>query len=289
MSTQDRNTSLAELRDSIQELPTIPETLSRILSLLEDPNSGARDLAEVIRCDAPLAAKVLRLANSPLYRKQRSIATIQECVSVLGYRTVRQVALCVSVISTLGQECEARGAGLDYRELWRHGVAVGAVAQELARQADTCDAETAFTAGLLHDLGKLVLSLEFPRTYGELVAQRCREGRHLVEVERRELGFDHARAGEELATAWNFPVELAEPIGAHHEAQPPGPTVAVVALADYLGNLLDPSDGDLGFDAMLVDTAPFYRTAGLQREDVEAHLDQLRDAIRAASPLRNLH
>jgi len=288
MSTRERNTSLAELRDSIQELPTIPETLSRILSLLEDPNSGARDLAEVIRCDAPLAAKILRLANSPLYRKQRTIGTIQECVSVLGYRTVRQVALCVSVISTLGQECEARGASVDYRDLWRHGVAVAAVAQALARQAGNCDPEIAFTAGLLHDLGKLVLGLEFPSTYGELVALRCREGRHLVEVERRELGFDHARAGEELASAWSFPVELVEPIGAHHEDQPPGALVAVVALADYLGNLLDPADGDLGFDAMLVDTAPLYRAAGLQREDVEAGLEQLREAIRTASPLRNL-
>jgi len=282
-------TSLESLRDSVQDLPTIPETLSRILELLEDPNSGARDLGDVIRGDAPLASKVLRLANSPLYQKQRSIGTVQECVSVLGYRTVRQVALCVSVVSTLGHECSARGATLDYRDLWRHGVAVGAVAQELARLAAHPEPADVFSAGLLHDLGKFVLVLQHPRGYSEVVRDRCRQGRRLVDLEREVLGFDHAAAGAVLAEAWNFPATLAVPIAGHHVPEPADRGTALVALADYLGNLLDPATSDLGFDALLVDTRPLYRAAGLERDHVEAHLADLREAIAAASPLRNLH
>jgi putative nucleotidyltransferase with HDIG domain len=288
MGISPRITPLGTLRDSIQELPTIPETLNRILDLLEDPDSGARDLAEVMRSDPPLAAKILRLANSPLYRKQRTLTTIQEGVAVLGYRTVRQVALCVSVISTLAGECAERGSPLDYRQLWRHGVTVGTLAGQLARLRGGLDPETVFTAGLLHDLGKFVLVLEFPGTYGSLLAERRREGRRLAEMERRELGFDHARAGEELANAWNFPVELAEPIGAHHDLQPPSVPAAVVALADDLGNRLDPPACDLGFDPDAVDPGPLYDAAGLTPAAVEAHREALDAALADAAPLRDL-
>jgi putative nucleotidyltransferase with HDIG domain len=280
--------TLDQLRNSVSDLPTIPETLARILKLLEDPNSGARDLAELIRGDAPLASKILRLANSPLYQKHRSIDTVQECVAVLGYRTVRQVALCVAVVSSLGRECERRGATMDYRDLWRHCVAAGAVAQALARQVGHEEPETVFTCGLLHDVGKFVLILRYPRQYGELVADRCGLGRLLVELERERMGYDHAMAGAALAEVWNFPARLVATIGGHHDQELVGCDVALVALADYLANLLDPSASDLGFDAMLVDPDPLYAAAGLDRDSIEARLDGLREAIAAASPLRNL-
>lgn len=288
MTTGKHGTSLAELRDSITDLPTIPETLSRILRLLEDPNSGARDLAEVIRSDAPLAAKILRLANSPVYQKHRSITTVHECVAVLGYRTVRQVALCVSVVSSLGSECEQRRATIDYRALWRHCVSTGAVAQQLASAASHADPETVFTGGLLHDLGKFVLTLLQPRHYGEIIVDRCDRGRLLVDVERERLGYDHAQAGAALADAWHFPPELSDGIGRHHDQEIGNRTVGVIALADYLANLLDPSASDLGFDAMLLAPARLYAAAGLEREAVESRLDQFRAAINDCSALHAL-
>ncbi len=288
MCADANETTLDQLRESVGDLPTIPETLTRILKLLEDPNSGARDLAEVIRGDAPLASKILRLANSPLYQKNRTINTVQECVAVLGYRTVRQVALCVAVVSSLGNECEKRGATVNYKDLWRHCVAAGAVAQVLARQIDHDEPEAVFTCGLLHDLGKFVLTLRFPREYSDLVAERCRCGRPLVDLEREHLGYDHAQAGAALADAWNFPPPLVAAIGGHHDDEPSERDVALVTLADYLANLLDPSASDLGFDAMVLDAERLYAAAGLEREEVEGRLDDLRDAISAASPLRNL-
>lgn len=288
MCAASHGLTLEQLRDSVSDLPTIPETLTRILKLLEDPNSGARDLAEVIRGDAPLASKILRLANSPLYQKHRTIGTVQECVAVLGYRTVRQVALCVAVVSSLGGEFEKRGATMNYRDLWRHCVAAGAVAQMLARHVGHHEPEAVFTCGLLHDLGKFVLTLRFPREYSELVAERCRRGQPLAELERERMGYDHAQAGAALAEAWNFPAPLVSAIGGHHDTEPTDRAVALVTLADYLANLLDPSASDLGFDAMIMDADRLYAAADLQREDVEARLNDMRDAIGAASPLRNL-
>ncbi len=288
MSAGTNGTTLEQLRKSVSDLPTIPETLSRILKPLEDPNSGARELAEVIRGDAPLASKILRLANSPLYQKTRTISTVHECVAVLGYRTVRQVALCVSVVASLGHECEKQRSRVDYRDIWRHGVTTGAVASELAIMAGYSEPEEVFTCGLLHDLGKFVLTVLHPETYAEVIVARCRKGGLLTVHERDAFGFDHAEAGAALADAWNFPAHLVSSIGGHHATSIESPEIGLVALADYLANLLDPASQDLGFDAMLVSDRKFYDAAGLGREKVEGSLGKLRAVIESAAPLRDL-
>lgn len=288
MTPQAPAITLAGLRDALTELPTIPETLTRILELIEDPNSGARDLADVIRGDAPLSAKVLRLANSPLYHKSRDVGTIQECVSVLGYRTVRQVALCVAVVSSLGQECDNRGATLDYRDLWRHSVAVGATAKVLANLVRHPDPEGVFTGGLLHDLGKFVLNICLPRHYSELIAERRTLGLPLVELERRELGFDHGQAGAALAESWNFPAELVGMIGSHHDRSAEDLSIALVSLADYVSYGLYRPMSDMGFAADLVNANQLFVRAGLTRTEVNEAEEQLQFAIDAAAGLAKL-
>ncbi|MBD3221104.1 HDOD domain-containing protein [bacterium] len=288
MTSDAPEITLAGLGEALLELPTIPETLTRILELLEDPNSGARDLAAVIRSDAPLAAKILRLANSPLYQKNRSITTVQECVAVLGYRTVRQVALCVAVVSSLGKECDARAAALDYRDLWRHCVTVGAVSQELARAVRHESPETVFTGGLLHDLGKFVLTICHPRHYADLVVARRRSGLPLVEAERRDLGFDHAQAGGALARSWNFPDVLIAMIAGHHDREPSDRSVALVGLADHLANIMAPTRSDLGFSGNEDDADALYSQAGITRYQVEDLTEQLEQAIAAVEPLASL-
>lgn len=288
MSSGTAGMSLDQLRDAITELPTIPETLTRILELLEDPTSGARDLAGVIRADAPLASKILRLANSPLYQKSRDITSIQECVSVLGYRTVRQVALCVAVISGLGRECRGKAGTLDYRDLWQHSVNVGAIAHALARRGHGVDPETVFLGGLLHDLGKFVLTICEPRLYGTVIAERAAAGVPLVVQERSVLGFDHTEAGAVLADAWNFPDDLQDVIRGHHAAAAGDPSQSLVAAADFLSNVLRPTSSDLGFSRTAVDGSELLEAAGLPAELPEAVLSELKVAMRAASSLVNL-
>lgn len=288
MSSGTAGMSLQQLRDAITELPTIPETLTRILELLEDPTSGARDLAGVIRADAPLASKILRLANSPLYQKSRDITSIQECVSVLGYRTVRQVALCVAVISGLGRECSSKAGTLDYRALWQHSVNVGAIAHTLARRGDDADPETVFLGGLLHDLGKFVLTICEPRLYGTVIADRSTARVALVAQERAVLGFDHTEAGAVLADAWNFPDDLQDVIRGHHAPADGAPEQTLVAAADYLANVMSPPSCDLGFAADVIDGPALLELAGLPSELSEALLSELKAAMRAASSLVNL-
>lgn len=288
MSSGTAGMSLDQLRDAITELPTIPETLTRILELLEDPSSGARDLAAVIRADAPLASKILRLANSPLYQKNRDITSVQECVSVLGYRTVRQVALCVAVISGLGRECSAKAEALDYRALWQHSVNVGAISHALARRDGTVDPETVFLGGLLHDLGKFVLTICEPRLYGAIIAERRATGVPLVVQEERTLGFDHTEAGAVLADAWNFPGELQSVIRGHHRPAPGDRAQQLVAAADVLANTLRPAASDLGYSAAANDGPALLAAVGLTVDLPADLLSDLKQAMRDAASLVNL-
>lgn len=276
-------TTLGTLQATISELPTIPEILTRILQLIDDPNSSAKELAAVIRHDPPLASKVLRLANSPYYQKSRTLSSVQECIAVLGMRTVRQVAICVAVVSSLGKAFSERQSRLEYKDIWRHCVAVGATARWLARTTMHPDPELVFTGGLLHDLGKFVLALHAPDTYDRVIADRRRSGRTLVAQETATFGFDHADAGAAMGEAWLFPPELVACCGDHHRAAPDDRAVVLVALADVVANVHAPGKSDLGFDATLVHARELYAAAQLDPEAIDADLDALRTEIADAA------
>jgi putative nucleotidyltransferase with HDIG domain len=286
----DVRTLLAEVDD----LPSIPETLIRILKVIDDPGSGPADLTRVVRMDAPVMAKILRLANSPYYSSRGDLADINRCVAVLGYRTVRQVAICITVASSLMNAMENAGGQLDYRELWRHSVVTGAVSRHLARLIGYPDPEEAFTAGLLHDLGKFVLEVYAPQAYGRLIADRHARGLTLPQIERETFGFDHADLGAAFAESWRFPPVLVHAFGGHHQpvigraTTREAKVTAVVALADYVANTIDTPRSDLGFDADAADPEGLHAAAGLSVETVTGERDAIREDIARAAAFLNL-
>lgn len=286
----DVRTMLAE----VDQLPSLPETLIRILKVLDDPGSGPADLTSVVRMDAPVMAKVLRLANSPYYSSRGDLADINRCVAVLGYRTVRQVAICITVATSLISSVEKAGGQLDYRELWRHSVVTGAIAKHLARMTGYSDPEEAFTAGLLHDMGKFVLEVYAPQIYAKLIADRRQRGCTLSDLERETFGFDHAELGAAFAESWRFPPLLVRSLGDHHRAvvgrarARHEQVAAVVALSDYLANTIEPVRSDLGFDPTLGDAAQLHETAGIPVELIEANREALGDCIEKAGAFLQL-
>jgi HD-like signal output (HDOD) protein len=281
---------LQTMLSNFEELPTIPDILFQILKILDDPDSGSKELAEVVRLDAPLTARILRLANSPYYSARGDMVDIHRCIAALGYRTIRQVAICVSVATSLvSAAAKARGQ-VDYRELWRHSVATGAIAKHLADMAGYPDSEEVFTAGLLHDLGKFVFEIFSPATYGNVIASRKINGQTLVEAERDAFGFDHALLGEAFGFSWRFPEILHLCFGHHHDLLNPGcetgtqaHALALVALADYLANTLVPSACDLGFDPENVCGDNLMTCAGLTPTAVADQYDALKDVVRQSS------
>lgn len=282
--------NLDDILSSITELPSIPETLIAILKVLDDPDSGPSDLAQVVRLDAPLMVKVLRLANSPYYSPRGGITDINRCVAVLGYRTVRQVAICVTVATSLVAAVSKTQGRLDYRELWRHCVVTGAITKHLAQVVGHHDPEEAFTAGLLHDIGKFVLEIYAPEAYDRVIQARTELRRPLVELEEEAFGFHHAHIGGAFAKSWRFPSAMVKTFAEHHDSKVGGGatsgddlTVALVSLADYLSNTMIPPRSDLGFDPRLVDPVPLHQCANLTVKSVEDNLVEIRESVRLAS------
>lgn len=284
---QHRAVDLDCVLASIEDLPTIPETLIDILKVLDDPASGAAQLAMTVRRDAPLMAKILKLANSPYYSARGDIADINRCVTVLGYRTVRQVAIGVSVATVLVKAVSTAEGQLDYREIWQHSVVTAAVARHLAVLSGYPEPEAIFTAGLLHDIGKFILELYAPQEYARVVRER-RPGGHgsLVAAEREHFGFDHAAAGAAFARLWRFPDILTLGCARHHDepqvradSDPLWHATSLVALADRLANELAPSQSDLGFDPRRGDLRSLHLAAKLTLEAVAADKAAIRLAI----------
>ncbi len=287
--------NLQSMLSNFEELPTLPDILFQILKILDDPNSGSKELAEVVRLDAPLTAKILRLANSPYYSARGGLADIHRCIAVLGYRTIRQVAICVSVAtSVVAAAAQAKGR-MDYRELWRHSIATGAIAKHLAYMAGYPEPEEIFTAGLLHDLGKFVFEIYSPETYGEVMVSRKIHGQTLIEAERAAFGFDHALLGEAFGFSWRFPEILNLCFGHHHDPLPPecetgtkAHALALVALADYLANTLVPSNCDLGYDPENVPGDTLMTSSGLTADAVADEYDSLKGEVAKSSIFLNL-
>jgi putative nucleotidyltransferase with HDIG domain len=257
------NPELDSLLASFQDLPTIPEVLARIWQLVDDPRSSARDLEQVVSLEPPLAAKVLRLANSPYYGGRGRVKDVQMAITALGFDTLRNLAVCLSVASGLVQR-EARQNVMDQRELWRHSVGCAVVARRLARELDVlepADAEELFTAGLLHDIGMFVVALGRPRAYAEVVRVGLEEGFDQTRAEREVLGFDHAEVGCAFAQRWHFPFRLQDLIANHHS-----PAVGDRATAKHVLSLADAVAHRVVPTAIL----PDFEVREVERRDLSA-------------------
>ncbi|MFT5233693.1 MAG: putative nucleotidyltransferase with HDIG domain [Candidatus Krumholzibacteriia bacterium] len=293
-ASEVKDQRLADVLANITDLPTIPQALINILNVIDDPASGPSDLARAVRQDAPLMAKILRLANSPFYRPRGDIADINRCVTVLGYRTVQQVAISVSVASVLVKNPqgtnEAGHDELDCRELWHHSVVTGAIAKQLAKIAGLENPEELFTAGLLHDMGKFIMELHAPGHYARLIPESLAGPASLTELELEKFGFEHAQLAAAFAQSWRFPDVLVRPLAAHHDSpapdpkQPFGQEAAIVALADYLANTIEPPKVNLGFDPTRVNLPALYLACDITEAQVCSDMSAIRESVQLAAP-----
>lgn len=220
--------------DGIDNLPALPEVVTRILTLVDDPNISAERIAEVAGQDQSMVAGILRMVNSPFYGLARRITSIQHAVVLLGFRAVRNLALSAVLVRTFGSS--SRDRRFDRTRLWRHTVACGTGARLLAREVGTVDPEEAFLAGLVHEIGLLVFDQFYHGGLGRVLDLVLTEGCGQREAEVEVFGHDHAEVGRALARRWNFPPGVVEAIGCHHDptaAKREPALAAVVHLSDH--------------------------------------------------------
>lgn len=233
--------SLDFVHDRIQQIetmPTMPAILLPLMRCLEQPLESIElhRVVELISHDEGLAAQCLRIANSPLFARSRSMDTLHGAVVSLGVSRVRDIALTCCMANM----APAIDGGLDHVKFWEHSLGVALVCRRLSRRIDFRDPERAYLAGLLHDIGVIVslqvLPREFTRAYRLAMGTR----RPLHEVESELLGFSHCVSGELLAIQWKLSADTQEVVRSHHApVRTPVlmPLLAIVNIADLLCRL----------------------------------------------------
>lgn len=220
--------------DQVSALPPAPRILPQLLALLGQPDSDSSQVVSLISLDPSLTAQVLKVCNSAYFAGASPASDLQEAVTRIGFRVVYEVVAAVCGSKVLAGE--QQGYGIDEGELWQHAVACAVGAQILAEETHG-DVSTAFTAALLHDLGKIVLSQALEGRYTTLIEETTAKGLSLLEAEQQLLGADHAEVGARLLTRWGFPDNLVAAVRYHHQPQAAGPHLRLAAYV-HLGNIV---------------------------------------------------
>jgi len=233
-SDQTAPKRLDDLVRQVRDLPALPTSVTRVMQLTNDPKAGLSDVAHALAADQGLAARVLKLANSAYYGSSRRIGTVSEAVVILGMRTTRNLTLATSCQDML--EREVSGYFLPRGALWRHSLACAAAAQNLARRAHFRGTEEAFVAGLLHDIGKVIMSAYLKAEFAQVLTRVAKGEMTFSDAEREALGFDHAEVGARLLERWNLPGALVTAVRYHHvpSQTPESPLAALVHIADTI-------------------------------------------------------
>jgi putative nucleotidyltransferase with HDIG domain len=265
-------------------IPTMPAIADRISSTLQDPNVGLSDVARVVAHDAPLAAKVLKIANSTFYGLSERCTSTQQATTVLGTRVLRNVLLQASIIQQY-EHLKSRGVDLD--RLWRHSIVTAQTCSFLvqnARKKIQLAPEEAYTCGLLHDLGEVVLIDNLKEAYVEIWMRAQQSTMPLYMLEKNALGFTHCDVGAKVTKQWGLPPTVVRAVGAHHgrdaeiEAHP---IVALISRTDHLverlsggnpreavGSFTPKIAALLGIDAACEQKAIEFATHALQTVEV---------------------
>lgn len=230
------------IRESLDRLPPMPAVIQRVMELTNDPNCTAQELQKVIGMDEVLSSKVLRLVNSARYGFPRRITTLSHAVILLGFETIRNLALGVATVRLLLRH--SANSPVNRQRFWEHSLQTGLAASALAKhlRKDLITREEMFLAGLLHDLGILFLSQVFPEEY-RAVMGHCGSLEETYSLEQEILGITHGEVGAMMAERWNLPPVFVE-VMQHHHAPTEQLRFYCHVSAVYLGDLLSHSIGE---------------------------------------------
>jgi putative nucleotidyltransferase with HDIG domain len=228
-----RNEQLQNIIMTTRDLPAMPQVASKVLELSSDPHTSAQQLQQVISDDQAMTARILKIANSAMYSCSRKVKTLTEAIVMLGFNSIRSLV----VTSAARNLYNTRNAttGLKERLLWEHSIGVAFACRLLVQERMPALAEEAFLAGLMHDIGKLVLNLRVPGQFDEIVQLVYNDNRSFQQTEKEILGFDHAEVGARLVNKWNLSPVLEDTILNHHNLEAMSVDNPLLAFLD-LGN-----------------------------------------------------
>ncbi len=251
-------TRLKQIETYISRMPSLSTTVTRVLEICNSPTTSPNDLNRIISLDPVLTGKVLKLINSAYYSLPNQITSLTRGIVMLGLNTVKNLALSTSVLESLGGNQSSQALSMD--DFWTHSLCVGVVAKSLAaiKRIPLIAREEYFVAGLLHDLGKIVLNNRFPEEYVQALESAKTEQAPLHRAERMVFGVDHCVVGSMIAGKWQLSEALNDSLCHHHSPDEAGEAnrqfVSMVALANTYANIFEiGSSGDSFPENTMVD------------------------------------
>lgn len=268
------------------DLPTMPAVASQVVRAVDDPDRSIEDIRKLIEQDAAIAARILKISNSALYGFPSEIQSLAHAISLLGTMTVRNLVLAASMKETY------KRFGLMEKLLWQHSSLAGPTAAMLAtRPGIDVDPDIAFTAGLMHHVGKTALANSHRNDYERVMATVYNEGRSFVEVENEIFGFSHAELGAAVVRRWGLPESLVLTIRMHHDTDKLAQLDESVARLTALTAVTSMCLSKLGvgrsrpIEDLDLSVQPAWAYLDLGPQDVEPILSQCADRIKESQDL----
>ncbi len=289
MQSQNHETHMQVANAAVKQLShiaTLPEVTLGIIELVENPNSSAQDLNELIGRDPALSARILKVVNSAFYGLPRQIGSINRAISMLGLNAVKNIAIAASLAKLFrgGALCDR----FDAKELWDHSIAVATAARLLAKEARMSSGDEAFLGGLMHDIGIMVAlqsdRAKLVKVFGDM--QWDADGNPLIDfrmVERAVFGADHCHFGEALCEQWKFPRSLAVACGHHHDPMCAPAESRQVPWLIYIAERIATENG--GFHADILDRSiprEAFESLGIGPAQLDAVRSQLAEKLAEA-------
>lgn len=269
--------TLDEIIGKGQDLPSLPEIYLRVSQQLEDENNSVRQIGETVNNDPALTTRVLKMVNSAYYGMPQQVSSVSQAISLLGRERLKHI-LIGSVLRGVfsGQENPA----FSMQVFWQHSIKTAIIARQLARQINTIqEPESMFTAGLLHDIGKLLLISKYPQQMLAAEAYMLRKRVDIVAAELHEIGVTHTAVGEAVMRHWGLPELLIECTRNHHESVHDGPNrdaTHLIYLSNQLAECVPPLDDDETMDIL----------SRIENWDMgNATLEQIADACQTADEM----
>ena len=240
-------TKAEEIVSRVGSLPPLPDTALKLMEVINDPRSTIDDIVESVKSDQVVTSDVLKLCNSAYYGLSRKVTSLNDAILCLGTVKVLQMVMAVHTNSLLARE--QQGYGLEPGVLWKHSVAVALASTLFSERLGQPNSNLAFTAGLLHDIGKVILNQYVSSEFAEIVRRVNEDRMSFVEAEHQVLGYSHEEVGALIAESWKLPDAIVRCIRYHHEPgklDPPDMLVDTVYLANCICLLLGIGLGEDG-------------------------------------------
>ncbi|MBI9102864.1 MAG: HDOD domain-containing protein [Spirochaetales bacterium] len=255
----------SEFESHMKKLPVIPHVAAKIISMAEDNEFVSfKDLEEIIMLDPLLSSRILKVANSAMYARQKEITNLQSAIILLGFKTIKSMVMLISASNMFSEVSKTRF----YRFFWQHSLLTAFIAKDIAMTVGLkSQIDEFFLAGLFHDIGQVALFHSDPEAYSNLYEQVHAGKERTIEIERRILGTDHKEVGGEILSYWNFPVffsDSAREHGSLNIISPHKSMILLITAADIISTYLL-SGKNSNYQKQILETIPKYTTLTLEK------------------------